>query len=82
MSLGIDVENVVEVLLADGSWYTVHDRSFTISGYDFWSHEGGVETMLHPPDLGDDRMPGFQFETDKDAIMSGPLTAVLAVIEE
>ena len=73
----INVEKVTLVLLADGDWYDVRDRSFTIGTHEFMSgqtfttpllvHEGGI---------------GFQFRIRNNDVVSGPISAVLAVQEE
>ena len=87
MSLAIDVDNVSAVLLADG-WHTVADDSFLLDSYEFiWSgalaHGGGNSGVC---------ATGFSFIEDFDhnageayhgdpARVSGPLTAILAVVE-
>ena len=66
MSLAIDSEEVEAVLLADG-WHEVYRSSFELDLYQFVHGEGGL--------------PGFTFETveTRPAMVSGPLTSVLAV---
>jgi hypothetical protein len=91
MSLAIDVENITNVLLADG-WHEVHDASFGTDSYEFV----GGEATGDSPTLGggQDHIPaaghrgstsrehiaaaGFSF-TEGDHVLCGPLTSVLAV---
>ncbi|RSM73470.1 hypothetical protein DMH04_41400 [Kibdelosporangium aridum] len=74
MSLAIDVDEITAVLLADG-WHTVANKSFTLDSYEFvWRdstmHGGGQSGVCSA---------GFEFTDDSGAMLSGPLTAVLAV---
>ncbi len=77
MSLAIDVDEVTEVLLADG-WHTVSDKSFELDAYEYtWSgevaHGGGSSGVC---------ATGFAFREDwatPPRLMAGPLTAILAV---
>ncbi len=87
MSLAIDVDSVSAVLLGDG-WHTVADGSFLLDSYEFvWQ-----ETLVHGGGDGGSCATGFCFLEDFDdnageacrgdkARVSGPLTAILAVIE-
>lgn len=79
MSLMIDVDKVVEVLLADG-WHTA--KGFMLDNYEYvaWHPkkdedfivQGGREEGLLP-------VTGFEF-TDRDGLtVSGPITSILAV---
>jgi hypothetical protein len=97
MSLGIDVDKVVRVLLADG-WHDVHDNSFTLDSYEYLWWEGGSgpradrdPMILHGGGRSGVCATGFAFTTlttpDGAARrvkrrMSGPLTAILAVEEK
>jgi hypothetical protein len=85
MDLGIDVDKVTGVLLADG-WHVVEDESFTLGGYDFLlrgvavqrAGDGGVCPVGFEFDerVETESVRGRKRETRK---VSGPLTAVLAV---
>jgi len=35
MSLAIDIHKVESVLLPDGKWYAIADKSFKLDSYDF-----------------------------------------------
>ncbi len=71
----ISVENVTLVLLADGDWYDVRDHSFVIGAYEFVSKT--VDLMFDEPTV-----LGFQFRGRDNNVVSGPFTAVLAVMEK
>lgn len=75
MSLSIDVDKVLEVLLGDG-WHLVENKSFAIDSYEFMWEAGMGDTPMHSGG------PGFTFEElDDDGLfeVSGPITSVLAV---
>lgn len=81
MSLVIDVDKVSAVLLPDG-WYTAADWSFTIDAYEYvW---GSADNMLMLGGGQCNLVPstGFSFTEESGAVISGPLTAVLAVRQE
>lgn len=74
MSLCIDTDEVVAVLLSDG-WHEVIDQSFDLDAYEFeWEgrciHGGGNSEVC---------ATGFGFKTTGAQRMYGPLTAILAV---
>jgi hypothetical protein len=80
MSLGIDVNEVSAVLLADG-WHSVTGDSFKIDSYEFvvWGKipSGFPETEFPP-------VEGFAFTEHPEGAgppmtVAGPLTSVLAV---
>jgi len=73
MSLNIDLDDVTDVLLADG-WHPVADRSFTVNAYE-WSWSGWPEdfTAQGPVSLG------FAFREDAKTELVGPITAILAI---
>ena len=92
MSLAIEVDDITQVLLADG-WHTVDDASFGIDSFEFMWREG----MGDSPSLGGGQekqiaaaghrgstarehiaAAGFSF-TEGDHVVCGPLTSVLAV---
>ncbi len=75
VSLDIDIEDVAEVLLADG-WHVVHDRTFELDDFDFTLagrrvHGGGDSGVC---------ATGFRFVTDEaGSWIAGPLTSILAL---
>lgn len=74
MSLYIEVDEVTEVLLADG-WHAVTDKSFNLDSYEY--HWG--ETVLHGGGNSGVCATGYTFvDADGDTLF-GPLTALLAV---
>lgn len=78
MSLAIETDDIIEVLLADG-WYTVDNESFGIDAYEYmWQAGMGDTPMLAGGQSEHITSAGFSF-TAGDYIISGPLTAVLAV---
>lgn len=86
MSLAINVDNVVSVLLADG-WHAVANASFNLDSYEYiwWSphanHTRDDPDVLHGGGQSGVCATGFSFE-ENDAPghrCSGPLTAILAV---
>lgn len=75
MSLNIEVDDVYEVLLADG-WHEVADRSFDLDSYEF--HWGNI--ALHGGGSGGVCATGFTFkEAGVGGWIAGPFTAVLAI---
>ena len=74
MSLAIEVDDVVAVLLADG-WHTVYEDSFYLDSYEFlWGEQvlqGGGQSGICSN--------GFTFKSADRSYLSGPLTAILAV---
>lgn len=75
MSLYIDVDKVVEVLLVDG-WHRVKDESFDLDSYEM-HHD---DYVVLPGGAADGvTATGFAFKTSEDHYMYGPLTSVLAV---
>jgi hypothetical protein len=84
MSLAIDVDKVEAVLLADGTWYSVQDASFTMDAYEYiwWpndtARERGDFEILHGGGAGGITSSGFRFKSE-GRWLSGPLSAVLAV---
>lgn len=93
MSLGIDVDRVVRVLLTDG-WHDVEGNSFFVDSYEYlWSgmdgvsvrqfrtaHPGEQPLLVHGGGQGGVCATGFRFtETGTFADLCGPLTAILAI---
>ena len=73
MSLALEVDNVMEVLLADG-WHLVRHKSFGLDSYEYlW---GGQ--VLHGGGSSDVCAIGFMF-TDGTDTFAGPLTSILAI---
>ena len=92
MSLAIEVDDITQVLLADG-WHTVDEASFGIDSYEFIWREGmddnpmlagGQEKHIaaagHRGSTSREHIAaaGFRF-TESDHVLCGPLTSVLAV---
>ncbi len=73
MSLAIDPEKVVEVLLADG-WHRVLE--FHVDAYEFVD---GDDFVLHGGGRGGICSAGFSFRESDETWISGPLTALQAV---
>ena len=74
MSLSIDVDKVIGVLLADG-WHEVGGDSFTLDAYEYLSgdqlvHGGGQSGVC---------VTGFEFTDIGGYVIAGPLTAIHAV---
>lgn len=89
MSLAIDVDRVIRVLLADG-WHDVVEQSFSLDAYEYlWSGRDGVTVdqldaeddamLLHGGGQGGVCATGFGFRDEKGRWLCGPLTSVLAV---
>lgn len=77
MSLAIDVDKIHSVLLADG-WHGVRDDSFSLDSYEYvWG--GQNDMLMHAGGNSGVCATGFQFTDDTGMLISGPLTAVLAV---
>jgi hypothetical protein len=92
MSLGIDIDLVSHVLLADG-WYSVVDHSFALDGYEYFSYhrndpdDPNAHHVLHGAGTPGDAPTGFSFQVaprrgtdDKIGdLIGGPITSILAV---
>lgn len=82
MSLGIDIDRVAAVLLADG-WHEVKNQSFAMDAYEFlWYPDPDDRSRVDVVHGGGDNgicATGFEFEADDELIYSGPLTSILAV---
>ena len=75
MSLDINIEDVLEVLLADG-WHVVHGESFELGPFDF-THKG---RRVHGGGDSGVCATGFSFVTDQEGSrLAGPLTSILAL---
>jgi hypothetical protein len=81
VTLAIEVDDVVEVLLADG-WHRVADKSFELDSYEYihGTDSRGEFVMRHGGGQSGISATGFVFkEEGQDALIYGPLTAILAV---
>ena len=75
LDIDIDIEDVLEVLLADG-WHVVHGESFELGAYDF-THKG---RRVHGGGDSGVCATGFSFVTDQEGSrLAGPLTSILAL---
>jgi hypothetical protein len=79
MTLAIQVDEVTEVLLADG-WHTVLHQSFAIDAYEFLYGE----QVPHGGGEGGISSQGFRFLETGTGVglnisIAGPLTSILAV---
>jgi hypothetical protein len=83
MSLAIDVDKVVAVLLNDG-WHDVIEQSFALDAYEFewFATEGHREQdegeLCTPGNYGVSAL-GFMFRDSNDTFMAGPVSAILSV---
>ena len=80
MSLALDVDDVVQVLLTDGKWYPVANNSFELDAYEYvWR----VDRHTRPDHVWQDEKLttiGFCFYAGiGDEWISGPLSAIQAV---
>ncbi len=81
MSLAIDIDEVVEVLLTDG-WHKVLDNSFCMDSYEFvWGKTS--DRLVHGGGQNGICALGFEFsevtEFSDIRICAGPLTSILAI---
>lgn len=74
MSIAIQVDNVTAVLLADG-WHDVADDTFDLDSYEYLHGDH----LLHGGGNSGVCATGFTFRETGGQLLSGPLTAVLAV---
>ena len=77
MSLAINVDDVVAVLLADG-WHEVYGRSFDIDAYEYTAGKKQVISFDPETSVGVTYM-GFVFTDSKGDRLAGPMTAIQAV---
>ncbi|MBO4270407.1 hypothetical protein [Microbispora triticiradicis] len=83
MSLAIDVDRVAFVQLADG-WHEVINGTFDLDSYEYVRRHGNHEQTLHGGGNSGVCATGYVFSTrlgDRLVVMSGPLTAIVAVAE-
>jgi hypothetical protein len=74
MSLGIQVNEIKHVLLAD-RWHEVEPESFAFDAYEFMD---GIQAVVR----GDGQLitsVGFMFREPGGQIVAGPLSSILAV---
>lgn len=77
MSLAINVDDVVAVLLTDG-WYEVYGRSFDIDTYEYTAGEGRLISFDPESGVGVTYL-GFVFTNSDGDRVAGPMTAIQAV---
>jgi hypothetical protein len=78
----VNIHSVSDVLLADGEWHSVADRSFEVVLYQYADGDAPDARVLLPQGEYGLCPAGFRFsEGPLRGIVSGPLTAVLAVRE-
>jgi hypothetical protein len=88
LSLAIDIDKVVAVLLTDG-WHNVEGASFVLDSYEYVWHDDDDPAhleLVHGGGNSDVCATGFRFLERVDDVVerfwtSGPLTAILAVRE-
>lgn len=80
MSLAIDTAKVSGVLLVDG-WHAVIPESFDLDAYEYvYPRENKDDILVHGGGQSGVCACGFMFrEEGVDGILSGPLTAIIAV---
>ena len=81
MSLAIDVDEVTDVLLADG-WHVVCDESFSIDTYEYiWSIDGGqpFKVLLAGGTVAGIPSAGASWKERDGGTVYCPLTSILAV---
>lgn len=80
VSLSIDPDKVVAVLLADG-WHDVGDgMALDLDAYEFVERdEDGERTVLHGGGQSGICATGFRFVDAGGKTIAGPLTSILAV---
>ena len=76
MSLAIQVDEVQEVLLSDGKWYVVKDKTFTLDAYEFYH---GPEVLLGGGSVQGVPSTGARWNGKNGRLFSCPLTAIQAV---
>ena len=76
MSLAIQVDAVQEVLLSDGNWYVVKDKTFSLDAYEFVH---GKEVLLGGGSVEGVPMTGAKWEGETGRLFCCPLTAIQAV---
>jgi hypothetical protein len=78
MSLAINPDEVVAVLLSDG-WHLVKDSSFALDGYEYVDAEDSILNSSKSDRTG---VTGFRFTEQidiGDSTIAGPISAVYAV---
>ena len=80
MSLHIEIDDVIQVLLPDSKWYAVADNSFELDSYEFHhGAEGRFNGGQEEPTL---RPPGATWKEPHGEIMYCPMTSVVAIKTE
>ena len=75
MSLAIDVDCVVEVLIG-GHWFPVADQSFCVDAYEFVSPCFHTVNESHRWQVNSE---SFEFKDRDGKIVAGPVSAIQAV---
>lgn len=75
MSLAINTDDVISVLLADG-WHEVENKSFDLDAYEYQIYEDHFTTFS--PEKNGITYEGFTF-TEAGHVICGPVTSILAV---
>jgi hypothetical protein len=81
MSLAINLDDVVAVLLADG-WHHVADKSFAMDSYEYVHGKDSRGDYAQVHGGGNDETvsaTGFVFKEPDGSYLQGPLSAILAV---
>jgi len=77
VSLRIDINTIVRLLLRDGVWYEVLPRSLTVDSYEWTDSEGlvvGGSDVVGVPEMG------IRFKArGRNGWICSPLTSILAV---
>ncbi len=76
MSLAIDIHKVESVLLPDGKWYAIADKSFKLDSYDF-VEEG--KTVVGGGQVQGVPSTGATWKDNMGKRFACPLTAILAI---
>ncbi len=76
MSLAIQVDDVQEVLLSDGKWHVVKDKTFDLDAYEF---KDGDKIVLYGGSVQGVSDTGATWKGEGDSVFFCPLTAIQAV---
>ncbi len=76
MSLAIRVDDVQEVLLSDGKWHVVKDKTFDLDAYEF---KDGDKIVLARGSVQGVKDTVAKWKEEGDSVFFCPLTAIQAV---
>ena len=76
MSLQIDNHHVEAVLLPDGKWYAIAEKSFTVDTYQYTEEGKALGEGFQPQGMG---ALGATWKDNMNKRFTCPLTAILAV---